>query len=231
MQKKRGKGKWSPQLFAQLGGSLWTLRKDIQSLAHTSHTDAKASSSEQEMTLTEAGTHSEKLSKVNKSLSARSAHKEVSPLESKQHVTGDVVSHTTAEVSALAESSEKEQAISQMPHSNVVLIGAELNAVWQNEESLAWRLWQNIMKVFHWQEQSMVFFDTTQLVSEPTCEATIEEIIDLNVDWVLSMDPEHDFSQQVAEGVQVISIPDFETLLSDPYAKQALYQTMMSQAN
>ncbi|WP_040728050.1 hypothetical protein [Thiomicrorhabdus sp. Kp2] len=111
---------------------------------------------------------------------------------------------------------------------SVVVLGAGLESVWQNDESLAWQLWQNIMKAFDWDETQVVFFDTELLVTEDAVFSTMEEVIDLGVEWVLTMDEEHEISEQLSEGVQVVSVPEFELMLSDPYAKQSFYHSVVS---
>lgn len=115
--------------------------------------------------------------------------------------------------------------------SNIVVVGAGLDAVWQNDETQAWQLWQNIMLVFDWDESRMTFFDTSHLVSEEMIFTTMEEIIGLGVDWVLTMDDEHPISEQLVEGVHVVSVPDLESMLSDPYAKQSFYHAVVEISN
>ncbi|GAB6070709.1 hypothetical protein JCM30760_18060 [Thiomicrorhabdus hydrogeniphila] len=118
-----------------------------------------------------------------------------------------------------------------LPLLSVVVIGAGLEAVWQNEESLAWQLWQNIMKAFDWDENHVVFFDTDHLVTEDAIFSTMEEVIDLGVEWVLTMNEDHEITEQLAEGVQVVSVADFEQMLSDPYAKQSFYHSIINLGN
>jgi hypothetical protein len=115
--------------------------------------------------------------------------------------------------------------------SNVVVVGAGLDAVWQNDETQAWQLWQNIMLAFDWDESRMTFFDTSHLVSEEMIFTTMEEIIGLGVDWVLTMDDEHPISEQLVEGVHVVAVPDLESMLSDPYAKQNFYHAVVELSN
>ncbi len=114
---------------------------------------------------------------------------------------------------------------------SIVVLGAGLNEIWQNDAQPAWLLWQNIMQVFEWDEHQIVFFDTAHMVSEEVVFSTIEEIIDLGVDWALTMDEAHELSEQLQEGIQVISVPDMESMLSDPYAKQTFYHTVISIQN
>jgi hypothetical protein len=115
--------------------------------------------------------------------------------------------------------------------SNIVVLGAGLDGFWQNDETLAWQLWQNIMLAFDWDESRMTFFDTSHLVSEEMIFTTMEEIIGLGVDWVLTMDDEHPISEQLVEGVHVVSVPDLESMLSDPYAKQSFYHAVIELNN
>jgi hypothetical protein len=110
----------------------------------------------------------------------------------------------------------------------IVLLGGGLDAIWLNEESLEWQLWQNIMQAFGWDESQVVFYDTEHLASEEMVFSTMEEVIELGVDWVLTMDAEHIISEQLAEGVQVVEVPDLDLMLSDPYAKQSFYQTVIA---
>ncbi len=110
----------------------------------------------------------------------------------------------------------------------VVVLGAGLDDIWQNDTQQGWLLWQNIMTVFGWDEAQVAFFDTAHLVSEEMIFATVEEVIELGVDWVLTMDAEHELSEMLQEGVQVVSVPDIELMLMDPYAKQTFYTTVVS---
>lgn len=111
---------------------------------------------------------------------------------------------------------------------HIVVLGAGLDAVWQNDENQAWLLWQNIMLAFGWDEANIVFFDTAHLVSEDMVFSTMEEVIELGVDWVLTMDEEHAISEQLQEGVHVVTVPDLELMLSDPYSKQVFYQSVVT---
>lgn len=111
----------------------------------------------------------------------------------------------------------------------IVLLGRGLDSIWENDDEAAWRLWQNITQAFGWKDKNVVFFDLDCLVSEDAVFSTMEEVIDLSVESVLAMDTEHPLAEQLAEGIHVIDVPDLESMLSDPYAKQAFYQTVMSQ--
>lgn len=109
----------------------------------------------------------------------------------------------------------------------IVVLGSGLDAVWENDEHPAWQLWQNIVFAFEWSECSVAFYDLDHLVTDEMVFSVIEEVIDCGVDWVLSMDSDHLVSQQLADGVQVIDIPDFDTMLSDSYSKQAFYESVV----
>lgn len=110
----------------------------------------------------------------------------------------------------------------------VVVVGSGLDAIWDNEENLAWKLWSNIMQAFSWDDSQVVFYDTDHLVSEDMIFSTMEEIIDLGVEWVLLMDEVHPIAEQLAEGLSVVEVPDLEYMLSDPYAKQSFYQSVIA---
>ncbi len=114
---------------------------------------------------------------------------------------------------------------------NVVVLGAGLDEIWQNEMHQAWQLWQNIMLAFDWDESQTIFFDTAHLVQEEMIFSTIEEVIELGVDWVLCMDDEHVISEQLQEGVQVVNVPDLEFMLADPYAKKTFYSAIIALPN
>ena len=107
------------------------------------------------------------------------------------------------------------------------MIGTGLERMWQKEDDFAWQLWQNIMKAFRLDESQVVFFDTELLVTEDMIFSTMEEVIDLGVEWVLTMDEMHEVSEQLAEGVHVVSVPEFESMLSDPYSKQSFYHSVV----
>ena len=109
---------------------------------------------------------------------------------------------------------------------HLVLIGAGLNAVWQNESTLDWQLLQNICQALNWPIENFSFFDTDLLISDASIFATMEEIIEIGVEWVLSMDSEHPISEPLSEGVQVIDVPSLEQMLCDPYAKQSFFQSV-----
>ena len=119
-------------------------------------------------------------------------------------------------------------ATNQRIENAVVVIGPSLDQVWENEASPAWWLWQNIMNAFAWDETQIVFYDLDHVASEEAAYALLEEIIDLGVEWVLTMDAEHAVSEQLADGLKVVEVPDLETMLADPYAKQSFFQSVVA---
>lgn len=106
---------------------------------------------------------------------------------------------------------------------SIVFLGASLNSVFQDESKSEWLLMQSICQAFGWSEEQLRFFDTDTLASEESIFTTMEEVIEIGVEWVLSMDLEHPITEQLSEGVHVIGVPDLEQMLYDPYAKQAFY--------
>jgi len=109
---------------------------------------------------------------------------------------------------------------------SLVMLGSGLNSIWEDESKSEWLLLQNICQAFGLSEDQLSFFDTDGLISEEAIFSTMEEIIDLGVEWILSMDSEHPITEQLAEGVQVIDVPSLELMLFDPYAKQSFYQSV-----
>lgn len=116
----------------------------------------------------------------------------------------------------------------KMVENAVVVIGPALDEIWENEESHAWLLWQNIMQAFGWDESQIVYYDLNNLAFEEAVYTTLEEVIDLGVEWVLTMDSEHPVSEQLADGVHVVEVPDLEQMLGDPYAKKSFYQAVVA---
>ncbi len=219
---------FSSALFEQMGGVNWSTRPgSFEFYPHNS--DVVESISEQSVDgLTAERTNVQVLDDAiplqeNSELNADSSeHLLTTPLSSNTQTAADTQPKTVIEkplVDALS--------LSTNTRSNIVVVGAGLDAVWQNDETLAWQLWQNIMLAFDWDESQMTFFDTSHLVSEEMIFTTMEEIIDLGVDWVLTMDDEHPISEQLVEGVHVVSVPDLESMLSDPYAKQNFYHAVV----
>jgi len=115
---------------------------------------------------------------------------------------------------------------SRQQECSVVIIGSGLSSIWEDDSKLEWQLLQNICHAFGWTEDNLDFFDTDLLISEEIIFTTMEEVIDLGVEWVLSMDSDHVISEQLAEGVQVIEVPSLDQMLSDAYAKQSFYQSV-----
>lgn len=109
---------------------------------------------------------------------------------------------------------------------SIVLLGVSLNSIFQDETKPEWLLMQNICQAFGWTEEQLRFFDTDVLASEESIFTTMEEIIEIGVEWVLSMDSDHPITEQLCEGVHVVEVPDLEQMLSDPYAKQTFYQAV-----
>ncbi|MBN2648077.1 MAG: hypothetical protein JXR44_09855 [Thiotrichales bacterium] len=106
----------------------------------------------------------------------------------------------------------------------LVLLGAGIQSIWQDEQSLEWQLWLNICQAMGWKEEQLCFIDTTLLHQESQMFSSMEEIINMGVGQVLSMETSHPLLSLLAEGVEILEMPDFEQLLSDPYAKQAFYR-------
>lgn len=106
----------------------------------------------------------------------------------------------------------------------VVIIGHGIQSFWQDEESLEWQLWCNIMQAFEWHEERVLFVDSALLMSEEQTFASMEEVIAMGAERVLSMDDEHEINEVLTEGAEVLSVPDFDMMLSDPYAKKSFYQ-------
>lgn len=141
----------------------------------------------------------------------------------------DSLAMTSSHEASPVDSSVAEQATSvhNEQKASIVVLGKGLDAIWENEDELAWRLWQNIMFALGWQDKNVIFYDLDCLVSEDALFHTMEEIIDLSVDWVMTMEPEHELSEQLSEGVQVVEVPDLESMLSDAYAKQHFYSSVL----
>ncbi|MEA1990031.1 MAG: hypothetical protein U9N57_12610 [Pseudomonadota bacterium] len=208
------KVQFSTDLFEQLGGTNWVTRPGSFFEASDS---ANALISEQE-------------EGSRPSVLANDEQGVVEPSESSL-TSADVQTAQTPKVDEVSSQVfEPESKLKAASHINnaVVLIGPGLENVWQNEDDLAWQLWHNIMKAFGWDESQVVFFDTELLVTEDMIFSTMEEVIDLGVEWVLTMDETHEISDQLAEGVHVVSVPEFESMLSDPYSKQSFYHSVVS---
>ena len=210
------KVQFSKDLFEQLGGSNWVTRPGSFFGDSDSVKDA---ASEFEESIQPADLESDKQAVVELNESTLSA----SELQAEEITPTVLGSSQMFESEALS----KLKAVSDINNNAVVLIGPGLEKIWQNEDDLAWQLWQNMMKAFSWDESQIVFFDTELLVTEDMIFSTMEEVIDLGVEWVLTMDEAHEISEQLAEGVNVVSVPEFESMLSDPYSKQSFYHSVV----
>ncbi|WP_178862986.1 hypothetical protein [Thiomicrorhabdus cannonii] len=136
---------------------------------------------------------------------------------------GEAVSLKTQSLAPVSVLSERHQ----LEPAGLVLIGSGLNAIWENDEALEWQLWLNICRAFAWPEEQVTYFDTDVLSSEEAVFTTLEEIMALDVEQVLSMAPEHALSEQLAEGFAVLTVPSLSDMLADPYAKRDFYETLM----
>ncbi|MBO1923608.1 hypothetical protein [Thiomicrorhabdus sp. 6S3-12] len=110
------------------------------------------------------------------------------------------------------------------PLRQVALVGQGLQSLWQDESKAEWQLWSQIMLAMGWSEEEILFVDTSLLISEEQVYSSVEEIIDSGVDCLLSMDPEHVINEVLSEGSEVLPVPDFDLMLSDPHAKKSFYQ-------
>ncbi|WEJ62002.1 hypothetical protein [Thiomicrorhabdus lithotrophica] len=209
------KVKFSTDLFEQLGGTNWVTRPGNFFETNNSVKDLVSDPKEsQQPTVLES----------NPQVIAESNE---STLPASELQVAEITQ--TVDASSQMFEPDVESKLNTASHTNnaVVLIGPGLERIWQNEDDLAWQLWQNIMKAFRWDESQVVFFDTELLVTEDMIFSTMEEVIDLGVEWVLTMDEMHEVSEQLAEGVHVVSVPEFESMLSDPYSKQSFYHSVV----
>ncbi|UQB41823.1 hypothetical protein JX580_09120 [Thiomicrospira microaerophila] len=112
---------------------------------------------------------------------------------------------------------------SHKPALTWVLLGSGLSVLWQQPENQAWLLWNAIMQ-FHLDDfQQMRYFDTADLQTEDQQFEALEQIIELGVDRVFTMDAEHPINEMLAEGAQVIMLPHFEQLIEQPLLKREVY--------
>ena len=222
--------KLSKHLYHQLGLKSWYLRKPFS--VNKQNKSGVLSENEQHKqfaarVVDEHKTNLANEAAIKKTLQERSFSDDEmlgSRLNESHNNADENASQTTPEVlvsntSPLTKAEHQENAL--------VLLGSGLDSIWENEDELAWQLWQNIAQALGWQDKSVVFYDLDCLVSDDALINTMEEVIDLSVDWVLSMQAEHILCEQLSEGVQVIEVPDLESMLSDPYAKQMFYQTVV----
>lgn len=216
------KTQFSQQLFEQLGGTNWVARPGYfanQEVSLSIADQERSDSSELAVEDFEMASNDVTVSagyESNVSQVVPVAEQALESPETRVTVVDDIVRDPVMEKMA-----------TPIVENAVVLIGSGLDACWQNDEALGWQLWQNIMQAFSWDEAQVVFYDTAHLASEDMIFSTMEEIIELGVDWVLTMDEEHPMSEQLAEGAHVVEVPDLDLMLSDPYAKKAFYQTVV----
>lgn len=104
-----------------------------------------------------------------------------------------------------------------------VLIGDDLAKIWQNEQHQAWLLWRNMINVHLQQPQQMLFFDTSDIHSEQAAFDVIEQLIELGVETVFSMSPEHMLHSMLAESIQLETLPSFEQMLDQPILKRQAF--------
>lgn len=138
-----------------------------------------------------------------------------------------VLAHEVSSAQHISSDSSSASA-SGSPHpACLVLIGSELNAIWENDDALEWQLWLNICHAFGWPEEQVRYFDTDVLSSDEAVFTTLEEIMALEVSQVVSMVPEHPLAEQLAEGLPVLAVPSLGEMLADPYAKHRFYEALM----
>lgn len=111
--------------------------------------------------------------------------------------------------------------------STVVLLGQGLSSIWEDEEHLEWRLLLNICTAMQWSESDLVMFDTDLLSTDEACYDVVEEVLALGSGMILSMNGEHQASEMLSEGLEVIEVPSLEQMLWDPYSKQTFYETII----
>ncbi len=226
--------KLNPELFAQLGGVNWVAREGFfiepvkQAVSEQASSEASLIKPEElEPKMPESTVHESEMLKA-------SAEPENTAPENL--AVGLFVDKSDAYPTGVVKQSETPQTVEQnhlnapavQPLENgVIVLGSGLDNIWQDESQAAWRLWQNIMQAFSWDESQVVFFDLELLVSDEMVAATMDEIINLGVDWVMTMDSEHPINELLIDGVQLIEVPDFESMLFDPFAKQSFYRAVM----
>lgn len=111
-----------------------------------------------------------------------------------------------------------------------VFIASGVDEIWQNEESLAWQLWENILQAFGWDESEVEFFDAATMVSDESLQDCMEMIMELSVDQVFVMLDEHPVIEMLQEGLEVVCLPSLDEMLDNPYAKQRFYQSVIQYA-
>ena len=107
------------------------------------------------------------------------------------------------------------------------LIGPGLADIWQNDTHQAWLLWR-AMAEFHFEGLDAVhFFDTQTMQDESQVELAVEKIIESGIVWVFSMDEQHPLHHQLAEGLPLVVLPHFETLIAQPILKRDAYLRLL----
>jgi|ACQI01.1.fsa_nt_gi hypothetical protein len=216
----------SSQLFSMLGGTSWIVR-DSDLFAGLTRKSSKASAEEA------LGLQTSDAPDSNQPIDDQ-----VSSTESPEQTTFGITNQSLSSKSENLENLAVNQAVitdkqsnNNILHNTVVVLGSGLDLIWENEDEEAWQLWQNIVFAFGWQDFQTVFYDLDHLVSEGMVLSTIEEVIESGVEWVLTMDADHAIAEQLVDGVQVIEVPDFESMLSDPHAKKGFYESVMQFVN
>lgn len=108
-----------------------------------------------------------------------------------------------------------------------ILIGEGLDAIWQDETQVEWALLENIAQALSWDMEKLHYFDTAHIVSEEAIYATLEEVMEMDINLVLSMSADSSLSEYLQEGLQVLDLPSLSDMLADPYAKKQTYSTLM----
>lgn len=147
-------------------------------------------------------------------------------LEPDEDVTerlAEAVAETVVAVESDAVRDVIKPAVDKVPF---IVIGEDLSQFWQNDAAPEWQLWKNICDAFGWDNEQIPFYDTLHLVTEETIFVSLEEIMEMEVDWVLSMDSESIFAEHLQEGLQLKTLPSLSAMLSDAYAKKTFFQTL-----
>lgn len=207
--------RFSANLLEQLGVTQWSTRPAYFE-NHAIHDDLKVSAAESQAVQ----------GKVHQQDSGRSCESGKGEAEVSESSVSPAIGKLSEYQGAQADQSEF---VANQPV-QVVLVGSGLNAVWEDDSRLEWRLWRNICLALNWSEERVHYFDTDTLISDEALFATVEEIIGLGVESVLSMQADHPLSEMLSEGVQVLEVDTFEELLSDPYAKKSFYQAALKLA-
>ncbi|NPA71996.1 MAG: hypothetical protein GXO35_04110 [Gammaproteobacteria bacterium] len=203
--------KFSLALFEQLGGTNWSLRSEADFVSLSKAELTHAVIDEASRIVVEAP-----FKAVVNLNEGRESSGVSSVLDSGSRMNANPVLESQERTSTEPKTRE------------IIVLGSGLDSVWQNESNQCWLLWQNIMLTFGWDESYVTFYDTAHLASEEMVFTTMEEIIEQGVDWVLTMDESHSISEQLVEGVHVVTVPDLESMLFDPYSKQAFYQSVVA---